>query len=159
MRRIGIAILAAVICAAGASCGTAPEVQAAHAKQQEALANLKANLETFNAAALKDLEAALLAQIDREFAERERALTGPDGKVMLSDYKAELAAAEAARQRDRAKVAAQMARFREIAQDLDGAIAVGAAIDKYLNRKAFTSQDAVNLMSEVADVLKGGKQP
>lgn len=130
------------------------QVSAAHARQQEALKNLKANLETFSDAALKDLEAALIAQIDAEFAAKEKALTGADGKVLLADYKAELAAAQAARDRDRARVAAQMAKFREIEQDLDGAIAVGDAIDTYLNRKAFTTQDAVNLMQQVAGILQ-----
>lgn len=158
MKRLVFLVSFGVLLIFTAGCGTAPEVTAAHAKQQEALLNLKGNLETFSAAALKDLEAALMAQIDREFAERERALTDAQGKVALADYKAELAAAQAARERDRARVAAQFEKFREVEQDLDGAIAVGAAIDKYLNRKTFTTQDAVNLMGEIAAILAGGKQ-
>ena len=153
MRRLMILFFAAG-CVFAAGCAAAPEVAAAHAKQQEALTNLKANLETFSNAALNDLEAALVAQIDAEFAAKERALTDADGRVVLADYKAELAAAQAARERDRAKVAAQMAKFREIEQDLDGAIEVGAAIDGYLNRKTFTTQDAVSLMQEIAAILK-----
>jgi multidrug efflux pump subunit AcrA (membrane-fusion protein) len=152
MKHFGILILAVCVLAAG--CSTAPEIRAAHAKQQEALKNLKANLETFSDAALKDLEAALVAQIDAEFAARRAAMIDAEGKVMVADYDRELAAAQAARDRDRAKVAAQFAKFREIEQDLDGSIAVGEAMDRYLNRKTFTTQDAVNLMQEVAAILQ-----
>jgi hypothetical protein len=153
MKRFGVLILAAW-CAFAAGCSTAPEVQAAHAKQQEALINLRGNLQLFADAALTDLQTALLAQIDREFAERRAALIDANNRVDITAYDKELAEAAAARDRDRAKVAAQMAKFREIEQDLDGAIAVGAAIDKYLNRKTFTTHDAVALMQEIAAILE-----
>jgi len=131
-------------------------VLAAHAQQQKALINARVNLTTFANAALADLQGALTEQIDREFAARRAALIDADGKVLVADYDTELAAAEAARDVAKAQVGKQVVKLQEIMQDLDGSIAVGAAIDKYLNRPTFTTRDAVNLMGEIADILKTG---
>lgn len=154
MKRFIVIFAALMICAAFVGCGIAPEIRAAHAKQQEALLNVKENLTTFAVAALADLQGALIEQVDREFAARKAALIDAEGKVLVADYDAELAAAEAARDLAKAQIGKQIAGFQEIMQDLDGSIAVGAAIDKYLNRPTFTTGDAVNLMGEIADILK-----
>jgi len=156
MKRLVFLASFGVLLIFAAGCGTAPEVTAAHAKQQEALINVRQNLTVFAEAALKDLQGALFTQIDREFALRRAALIDAEGKVLVADYDKELTAAAEARERDRAKVLAQVDKFRWIMQDLDGAIEVGVALDRYLNRPLFTKEDAVALMKEIADILKTG---
>ena len=152
--RIAIAIVLLAIL--GAGCAAVPDaVKFAHQKQQESLENFQDSVNGFVEAAFGDLERALAKQVNDELASREAAMTDADGKVTLEHYKAELKAAAEAKAQDRERIAGHLQKYVEMRTDLDNAIEIGAALDEWLNRKAFTADDVAALIRKIDDILGG----
>lgn len=155
MKKLFVILPFSIMLAVLAGCGEAPEVQAAHKAQQKALVNAQVNLNAYAKAALADLQTALNAQIDLQLAAKAKTMADAQGKIDLAAYNAELAKAAAAKDAVAAKIANAQGKFDGIMIDVNNSVKIGDAIDAYLNRKNFTTQDAVDLITEVQAILAG----
>ncbi|RKY26317.1 MAG: hypothetical protein DRP79_05110, partial [Planctomycetota bacterium] len=132
-------VLLALLCA---GCASTPPtaVKLAQEKGHDSIVVARENLEKFGEAALADLEAALLEQVDREFEARLAALADADGRAALVDVKKEMALATAARQRERETVRGHFATLKSVLKDLDNALALNLVLGEYLNRERVSAQ-------------------
>ncbi len=149
-------VLLALLCA-GCASTPPPAVKLAQEKGHDSIVVARENLEEFGEAALADLEAALLEQVDREFEARLAALADADGKAALVDVKKEMALASAARQRERETVRGHFATLESALKDLDNAIALNLVLGEYLNREHVSAQDIAEMLRRIDAILGEGK--
>jgi hypothetical protein len=159
MRNVFIILLAVLLLSALVGCAESAAVKTASAQEGASLQNLKGNVNTFGAAALSDLQTALLAQIDKTWQSNVKLLTDANGKVDLIKYQTEFDKMTAAKNAQIAAVNLQMAKFKMILQDLDNAIEINALINEYLNRPTVTADDAINLITKVAALANKKASP
>ena len=155
--RIVIAIVSIVLLFAGCMSTPPAAVKLAQEKQGDSLIVARENLAEFGGAALADLEAALLAQIDREFDARLAALADSDGKVPLAQVKQEIALVAAARERERESVKKHCKTLENSLKDLDNAIALNRILGEYLNREHISAQDVAAMIERIDVILGEGK--
>ncbi len=149
-------VLLALLCA---GCASTPPtaVKLAQEKGHDSIVVARENLEKFGEAALADLEAALLEQVDREFEARLAALADADGRAALVDVKKEMALATAARQRERETVRGHFATLKSVLKDLDNALALNLVLGEYLNRERVSAQDIAEMLRRIDAILGEGK--
>ncbi len=152
-RYLTIAIFALLV---GCASRVPAAVMLAQEKQAASLQGAHANITAFTEAALKDLENALLTQINREFDARLNALCDETGKAPLDKVKAEIALADEARASETERVKNQMGKFRAALKDLDNAIKLNEILGEYLSRDFISAQDMAELIRRI-DKITGGQ--
>jgi len=142
---------------AGCASESPTAVKIAREKECDSMLTARENLKGFSQAALADLEAALLEQIDREFEARLAVLADADGRAALVDVKKEIALAAAARRQEREAMRGHLATLDCALRDLDNAIALNMVLGEYLDREHLSAQDVAEMLRRIDAILGEGK--
>jgi hypothetical protein len=151
-----LAVLFALL-AVGCASRVPAAVKIAQEKEGASLANARRNVEAFVDAALADLEAALAAQIDREFDARLAALTDAAGMAPAEKVKAEIALARQARAAEANRISLQREKFEAVLKDLENAARLNEILGEYLSRDFISAQDVAEMIRRIENVAGGTK--